>query len=265
MKHERCIANVSGGKDSLAQLMLILDGRYPLDEVVFYDTGMEFDAIYRIFDCLKTILADRNIPLTVLKPQNPFLYDMLDRPVESKEKGKHNGYGWCGGVCRWGTTWKTQALDRYAGGAVQYIGIAADEQHRRRELTGKKRSILIERGITEAECLKICRDSGWHWREVTSEAENGYVDLYDILDRVSCWCCANKNIRELWNMWKYLPAYWNGLKFLQSRIVRPMKKYTCKQYGEYGDIFRLEEIFKAEAAEPTAFTRRYLTKKEAAE
>lgn len=45
MKH---IASVSFGKDSLAMLLLILEKNMPLDEVVFYDTGMEFEAIYKI-------------------------------------------------------------------------------------------------------------------------------------------------------------------------------------------------------------------------
>ncbi len=39
------IASVSWGKDSLAMLLLIEKG-WPLNEVVFYDTGMEFQAIY---------------------------------------------------------------------------------------------------------------------------------------------------------------------------------------------------------------------------
>ncbi len=42
MKH---IASVSFGKDSLAMLILIIEKGYPLDEVVFYDTGKEFQAI----------------------------------------------------------------------------------------------------------------------------------------------------------------------------------------------------------------------------
>lgn len=40
------IASVSFGKDSLAMLLYILENKLPLDEVVFYDTGMEFQAIY---------------------------------------------------------------------------------------------------------------------------------------------------------------------------------------------------------------------------
>ena len=40
------IASVSWGKDSLAMLHLLIDSEWPLDEVLFFDTGMEFEAIY---------------------------------------------------------------------------------------------------------------------------------------------------------------------------------------------------------------------------
>lgn len=40
------IASVSWGKDSLAMLLMLIAKGYPLNEVVFYDTGMEFEAIY---------------------------------------------------------------------------------------------------------------------------------------------------------------------------------------------------------------------------
>ena len=62
-----------------------------------------------------------------------------------------------------------------------------------------------------------------------------HIDLYSILDRVSCWCCANKNQWELYNYWKYLPEYWDKLKELQSKITRPFNRYT---------IFELEERFE---------------------
>lgn len=44
------IASVSFGKDSLAMLLKLVENKMPLDEVVFYDTGMEFKAIYNIRD-----------------------------------------------------------------------------------------------------------------------------------------------------------------------------------------------------------------------
>lgn len=40
-------------------IILLIMKKYPLDEVVFYDTGMEFDAIYRNEKKLKRILKRR--------------------------------------------------------------------------------------------------------------------------------------------------------------------------------------------------------------
>lgn len=36
------VASVSFGKDSLAMLLVLIEENWPLDEVIFYDTGMEF-------------------------------------------------------------------------------------------------------------------------------------------------------------------------------------------------------------------------------
>ena len=67
------VASVSFGKDSLAMLLLILDRNMPLDEVVFYNTGAEFDCIYEIRDrVVKEYLEPRGIKFTELKPKMNF-------------------------------------------------------------------------------------------------------------------------------------------------------------------------------------------------
>lgn len=53
------IASVSFGKDSLAMLLRLIEENKPLDEVVFYDTGMEFECIYKIRDKVKAILKEK--------------------------------------------------------------------------------------------------------------------------------------------------------------------------------------------------------------
>lgn len=50
------ILSLSGGKDSLAMLLLVMEKKLPLDRVVFYDTGMEFQAIYNIIDRVKSMV-----------------------------------------------------------------------------------------------------------------------------------------------------------------------------------------------------------------
>lgn len=138
MSFDRHIASVSFGKDSLAMVLLILERGLPLDEVVFYDTGMKFKAIYDTRDRIIPILDDHGVKYTELRPPRPFMFDMLEKPVTSKKNGLHYGYSWCGGCARWGTANKTSALDKHAKAAgrdvIQYIGIAADEQKRLQRL-----------------------------------------------------------------------------------------------------------------------------------
>lgn len=233
----RYIASVSFGKDSLAMLLLVLEKEMPLDEVIFYNSGMEFQAIYDIRDRMKPVLEQRGIRFTEVKPDAPFLYDMLEKTINSRKNGFHHGYGWCGGLCRWGTTLKIKALDGHSPDAeVHYVGIAADEPDRLERLKPPKCSPL-----TEADCLAYCYQRGFFWEE------NG-IRLYNILDRVSCWCCKNKNRRELKNIYQFLPQYWKRLKELQVRISMPMKPYSRKGVP-YGNVFDLEKVFEQEIRE----------------
>lgn len=237
MKH---IASVSWGKDSLAMLFILIEKNYPLDEVVFYDTGMEFKAIYETRDKMLPTLKAKGIKYVELNPEYDFKYMMFDKLVNERSGGIHYGYSWCGGACRWGTTAKLSALRKYCKNAIQYVGIAANEQERfDKAKYENKRLILVEEGMTEKDCLNLCYYKGFYWEE------NGIM-LYDILDRVSCWCCANKNLKELKNIYTYLPQYWDKLKKLQQRTTIPMKKLKNKKYGEYGNVFELEKVFQKE-------------------
>lgn len=211
------IASVSFGKDSTAMLLRIMEEGLPLDEVVFYDTGAEFDAIYNVRDRLLPIIRANGITYTELHPPRPFFYDMLEKPIKTRDGGQKIGYKWCGGLCRWGTRQKITAIDKASKGAFVYVGIAADEMRRiERERNENKLLPLVEWGMTEADCLAYCEERGIKWTE-------GGIDLYGVLDRVSCWCCRNKNLKELRGIYESLPHYWDRLLRLEAAIGEPMK------------------------------------------
>ena len=221
-------------------VLKLIEKGWPLTHVIFYDTGMEFQAILNNWYKLSKYLEGLGIIPVYLKAEMPFWLEMLIKPTKKRDGSISYGYDWCGGVCRWRTSAKVQTINKYLetldGDYTQYIGYAVDEPDRldtKVSKIGNKVFPLVEWNMTEAECLAYCYEMGYNWLE-------GDIELYQILKRVSCWCCKNKNLVELRNMYHYLPKYWGYLKGLQSRIDRPF----------YGDqtIFDLEERFKAEDA-----------------
>lgn len=231
------VASVSFGKDSLAMLLKIIEQGLPLDEVVFYDTGMEFEAIYGIRDKVVPILKENGIKYTELKPEQPFEYMMFEKPINGK-KGLHYGYSWCGGACRWGTGEKLKYLHKVCKNCYRYIGVAYDESERvKKAQENGNLTPLADWKMTEEDCLKYCYEKGFYWEE------NG-IRLYDILDRVSCWCCANKNLKELRNYKAKLPEYWEKLKELQNKTEIPFKGIG---------VFELDERFEKEGKQGVLF------------
>lgn len=228
------IASCSFGKDSLAMVLLLIEKEYPLDEVIFYDTEMEFQAIYHNRDKLSKILQKKGIKFTVLKDIMPFTYRAFEKEVRTRSGIIKQGYNWCGGMARWGTSGKLSAINKHYKetygdeSIIEYVGVAADEPIRversrvNRQKTAKLYP-LVEWNMKESDCLEYCYSHGWNWHETTDALECGFVELYEILDRVSCWCCANKNQKELKNIYRYLPGYWDKLKWYEDKCQIPYK------------------------------------------
>lgn len=208
-------------------ILKLIELEYPLDEVVYFNIGAEFKAIEKNRDRVKELLESKNILFTELKPRQDFFYTMLEKPVTKRNGEKQSGYKWCGGLCRWGTSLKLNAINennkKYGNEfIVEYVGVAVDEQERllrervKRCSNRLKLYPLAEWGMKEKDCLEYCYSKGYDWEE------NG-KDLYQILDRVSCWCCRNKNLKELERMFLFLPEYWKKLKDLQHKIDIPFR------------------------------------------
>ena len=71
--------SLSGGKDSTAMLLLMIERGMPIDIVLTADTGMEFPEMYDHLAKLDEYLyRERGIHLTLLRPPKGFEYMMFE-------------------------------------------------------------------------------------------------------------------------------------------------------------------------------------------
>ena len=220
MKH---IVSFSGGKDSTAMLLMMLEKNMQIDEIIFCDTGIEFDEMYAHVDKVKKNIG---MDITVLKSEKTFEYYLFEHKKRS-EKNKDIGYGfprmmtnrWC--TSRLKTDLIKKHLKQYED-VKMYVGIAYDEPKR------LKNEIypLYEWKITEQQALDYCFDKGYEW--------NG---LYKKFSRVSCWCCPMQGLKELYNLYKYYPEKWKKLKEWEGKTYNNFRcDYT---------LHKLEMRFKS--------------------
>lgn len=164
------VVSLSGGKDSTAMLIEMLNRGEQIDEIIFADTTVEFPEMY---DHLIKVEEYTGRQITRLKPAHDFEYYLSEHPKTKGNKRNILGYGFPDKRTRWCTTlFKRDAVKRYLKSKYpqqhicQCIGIALDEQQRvDSELLekGLVRYPLIEYGMTEADALKMAYSCGFHW------------------------------------------------------------------------------------------------------
>ena len=214
------IASLSGGKDSTAMLLRLLEEARPIDEILFCDTGWEFPQMY---DHLARLERYIGRPITRLKA--PLTADQYFYEYTAKSTARlvtNRGLSWPSHSCRWCTgRLKTHVINKHLRDLrkqyhlVQYVGIAADEAHRCKDLHYP----LVECGMTEADCLNYCYARGFDWG-----------GLYKIFRRVSCWCCPLQPLPELRKLRKHCPDLWQRLLEMDAHTWQPFRAdYTARQ------------------------------------
>lgn len=236
------VVSFSGGKDSTAMLLRMVEEGMPIDIIQYCDTSLEFPEMEEHVSKVEQYIG-RSI--TRLKAEHDFIHMAAEHEYvlrSNKVKGHSpgdvlRGAGWPRVFGRWCTRYlKTDVMDRNIRelkktyDVVQYIGIAADEPQRERDLTYP----LIDWGMTEADCLKYCYDRGFDWG-----------GLYEIWDRVSCWCCPLQSLEDLRKLRKYRPELWEQLREMDKRIQNtkyPNFQFT-RSFTDIEQRFEVEDEF----------------------
>lgn len=247
------VVNFSGGKDSTAMLLNMLKIGEHIDEVICCDTGKEFPAMYRHISKIQKVVEDSGVKFTVLKADHSFDEYMFQFQTPSAKREGRFGKAWPTAVVRWCTgEMKRDVTKRYlrklnqAYDVIECDGIAFDEQirlQRKNQQQSHKRHPLVEWEWTERDCLQYCYDLGYDWE-----------GLYEILDRVSCWCCPLATLENVRKLYYHFPELWVELKEMDERAWNDFKFNTSvrdlevrfeleKEFEEQGKSIRSREFF----------------------
>lgn len=232
------VVSFSGGKDSTAMLLKMLELNIPIDEIRYFDCGSwEFPQMKKHIDKVENYI---NRPINRMKYK--YSFDFLFSEKVTKRGFK--GYGFPTMVYRWCTGIKMNTLKKGLNKkeTILYLGFTIDELQRAKPINARGLDSifpLIEWGWDEQDCLDYCYSRGFDWD-----------GLYEYFDRVSCWCCPFQKLQGLRNLRKYFPNLWRKLLDMQKETI-------SKHEGKISDmaisfrmdgttVFDLEERFKKE-------------------
>lgn len=250
------VVSFSGGKDSTAMLLRMIELGCHIDEVMCCDTYKEFPAMYRHIAKVKMVVQEHGIKFTELRSEKSFDYLMFDHvPNRKKESLQGNvGYSWAGSLSRWCTSkLKVNVMNRHLRklkehhNVIQYIGIAADEGYRLERENNKNenhRHPLVDWGWDEKTCKEYCYQNGYDWD-----------GLYEIFDRVSCWCCPLQSLDELRKLRTNFPELWEELRDMGKRTWRQFRADYSVEDLEIR--FAFEDELKAKGEIPNMRTKAF--------
>lgn len=203
-RKRNCVLSLSYGKDSLACLGAIEELGWPLDRIIHAEVWAtdtiqaDLPPMVEFKEKADAIIKSRwGIDVEHVRARTT--YEQAFYRVR-RQTAKHRPgmiYGWPyikGAWCN--SDVKMQPLDKIERGNIVYIGIAADEPGRFHNISETKLSPLVEAGWTEEQCRQWCEESGL------------LSPIYTTATRGGCWFCHNQGVKQLRNLRKNYPQYW---------------------------------------------------------
>lgn len=206
------VISFSGGKDSTAMLLMMLEKGIAVDRVICVDTTKEFPAMYLHIEKVQRICP---VQIEIVKIDFDYWFGEHIK-TRGKRKGER-GYGFPDFRNRWCTALKRDAVRKIQksmeADVVEFHGIAFDEKERcKKNVARNIRYPLVEEHISEKEALEYCYSRGLDWG-----------GLYEKMHRVSCWCCPLSRIGELRVLYNDFPELWNALIEMDKKSFRKFR------------------------------------------
>lgn len=217
------IVSFSGGKDSTAMLLRMIETGMNIDKIVFADTGFEFPELY---EYIKRIEKHIGKKIEVVYPSKTFEDWFYGKTTRGKAKDEVRGFPLRIYPCYWSREAKIVPLTKLQKKTDKvYIGIAYDEKERCQSTSNLKYP-LVEWKWTEQDCINYLNE------------KNLFNPLYVNFDRLGCYFCPKQNEKSIYVLWKNYPDLWNKTKFWETEQKKLNGRLIWdKSLKEYEDLF----------------------------
>lgn len=221
-------ASVSGGKDSLYMLNLILHNldKYPLDGVVHFELEIDYPFVTNVVKYMESECNKYGIPFFRIKPRKSWneWYKKYGFPTRVNR--------WCNNVYKLDAKKQLEEFLNSKGFySVHYIGYCVDEEKRYNKRFTKNGVVtevypLVENNIEESLILE--------W----AKTQPLFNDYYKFNRRGGCMYCPMASYIEKAYLLKYYPDKYfymiNKIKETEQRVSSKLnKKYTIKGNDKY--------------------------------
>jgi len=256
------IASLSGGQDSTAMVIRMLELGYHLDYILFCDTGAEHDEMYLYIKRVNEYLqATFNKSITYLKGET--LLDGIKKEIGERGKpeniGRPRGIPRVIGISFCTRDLKVQRIQKFVNtlnkNPIHYIGYTSDE-------VKNNRGGALNR-TKENYSYPLYN---WGWNELHISQFLTSIDLfnplYNYYRRTGCFCCPKQSMDSWYSLYKNYPKHWEESKKIekwcidnnaksQSFVYRRSKEDSSKM--EFATLHRLELEFKEREKQSTIF------------
>lgn len=185
------IASCSGGKDSVATLIIAKTKGEPLDEVVYCEVMFDNKTSGEvpehrdfIYGTLKPwVERELQVPFTILRSNKTYVDCFNHKICRGDHTGKTHGFA-IPGLCLINRDCKIPPMRKYwknkGEDVCQYIGIEWTEEKRLGRLNAEREiSLLAKYGVTKKMATDLCHEHGL------------YSPTYEVGARNGCWFCPN--------------------------------------------------------------------------
>ena len=228
------IASFSGGKDSVAMVLKLIEYNKPLDRIAFIDTGLDFGEQKNIIKICERKFKELkpDLKFDYIRPEKIFEEQFYTKIKKGKNKGQIYGWPYTIGFNSWcNDRLKIRPFKKYLKQfkekVIIYLGIAADEPSRLKKLQPNRRAPLAEWGMTEEDCLKYIEEKGFR------------NPMYWKFERLGCYLCPKQNLDSLRSLRKHYPYFWEKMLRMDKDSPVPFK-------ADGTTVWDLERRFKYE-------------------